>query len=82
MIKYRLITAEGSRAVYEYAVEGKPGDVGRVVLDLEVDEFEVTELAPTDEAVGYPWYGSKMRHSLELFRKSGVFRESGTIGWY
>ena len=82
MIRYRLIAAEGSRAEYEYAVEGRPDDVGRVALDLDAGTCKVTEPAPTDEAVGYPWYGGKMRHALELFRESGTFRESGSIAWY
>ena len=82
MIKYRLIAAEGSRAEYEYAVEGRPDDVGRATLDLDADWFEVTVPAPSDKAVGYPWYGSKMRHALELFRRTGQLRESGTISWY
>ena len=69
-------------AEYEYAVEDKQDDVGRVLLDLGAGTCEVTKLAPTDEAVGYAWYGSKMRHALELYRKTGQLRESGTISWY
>ena len=82
MIRYRLIAAEGSRAEYEYAVEGDQADTGTVCLDLEANTCEVTEPSPTEEAVGYAPYGSKMRHALELFRRTGQLRESGTISWY
>lgn len=82
MITYRLKAAEGSRAAYEYAVEGNQADTGTVCLDLEANTCEVTEPSPSEKAVGYALYGSKMRHALELFRRTGQLRESGTISWY
>ena len=47
VIRYRLIAAEGSRAEYEYAVEGDQADTGTVCLDLEANTCEVTEPSPT-----------------------------------
>lgn len=44
--------------------------------------YEVTELAPTDKAVGYPWYGSKMKHAIAAITCEERPQESGTIAWY
>lgn len=82
MIRYRLIGMEGGSAIYSYAVEGKPDDVGRVVVDLANGTYEVAELAPTDKAVGYPWYGSKMKHAIDAITRDETPLESGTIAWY
>ena len=82
MIRYRLIGIEGRRATYSYAVEGKSDDVGRIVVDLANGTYEVTELAPTDKAVGYPWYGSKMKHAIDAITREERPQGSGTIAWY
>ena len=82
MIRYRLIGIEGRSATYSYAVEGKSDDVGRIVVDLANGTYEVTELAPTDKAVGYPWYGSKMKHASDAITREERPQESGTIDWY
>ncbi len=82
MIRYRLIGIEGRSATYSYAVEGKSDDVGRIVVGLANGTYEVTELAPTDKAVGYPWYGSKMKHAIAAITREERPQESGTIAWY
>ena len=82
MIRYRLIGLEGKNATYSYAVEGKPDDAGRVVIDLTNGTYEIAELAPTDKAVGYPWYGSKMKHAINAIMSEESPRESGTVAWY
>ena len=82
MISYRLTSVDGARATYSYEVEGKHGDAGVAILDIDANTCEITEPAPTDKAVGYPWYGGKMEHALESFRKAGELRDSGTIAWY
>ena len=82
MIRYALISREGQRATYTYAVEGRSDDTGTVLVDLANDTIDVTEQAPTDKAVGYPMYGFKMREALDTFKRSGDFKESGIVAWY
>ena len=82
MLRYRLIKTEGDLAIYSYAIEGKPDDVGRVAIDMNKGTCEVIELAPTDEAIGYPWYGSKMKHAIDAILRDKDPRETGTIAWY
>ena len=43
--------------------------MGRIVVDLANGTYEVTVLAPTDKAVGYPWYGSKMKHAIDAITR-------------
>lgn len=82
MIRYRLMSIDGTRATYAYEIEGKTDDAGTAILDISDGTCEVTEPAPSDEAMGYPWYGDKMRHALETFKKAGEYKESGTVSWY
>ena len=56
--------------------------MGRIVVGLANGTYEVTELAPTDKAVGYPWYGSKMKHAIAAITREERPQESGTIAWY
>ena len=87
MIAYRLEEREGERVTYRYSVEGRREDSGRAAVILSADggsveRVEVLEPAPSDEAMGYPWHGSKVRHVAERAIETGEWREEGRFLWY
>lgn len=80
MLDYRKTGGDSDYPVYEYLIEGKQDESGKIVFDRNAMDGKMLD---HPESVKYQRYASKLIGHLDRqMRETGSLRESGTYMWY
>lgn len=78
MLRYKLVSNDGSVMIYHYMPEGN-GKPGVVSINVKNGETDVLEVSPDDIGSRYAY---KLANRLEEFFEQKAMREEGVIAWY
>lgn len=79
MVDYKLVSRDGTTAIYEYDIEGDPNDGGRISVDVGSGDGAMLDHA---QSVHHKLYAHRLISHLGGLMRTGQIPDSGTHMWY